>query len=249
MDKTNPPVNAEDDFINTMKMNDDIASIFKASCYDCHSNETKYPWYTAISPLKFWIGHHIEEGREHLNFSEWGTYSLPRAAHKLEECIEMVEEDEMPMESYTFIHRHAILTPKQKESLLNWLTINYDTLRRQAVLSIVTGQFEDDYGNKYDISKSDWKQDTLNTFHIEKWNYHDLYVIAQNDTMNQGERGLYSRIDIVPLRRDSVYNWCYCFTSYSATSAEEAEKTELADKKDIEKGCNGHPFSRMKVVE
>ena len=100
--------------------NPTVLAILKKSCLDCHSNNTKYPWYTTIQPLSMWINHHIEEGKEEMNFSEFETYSLKKQQHKLKELVEQVEEDEMPMSYYTLIHKTAKLTPEEKKTLIDW---------------------------------------------------------------------------------------------------------------------------------
>lgn len=97
-----------------------VLSILKRACYDCHSNNTNYPWYSNIQPVGWWLADHVEEGKEELNFSEFATYSAKKADHKLEEVVEMVEEGEMPLESYTFIHRDAKLTAEEAKTLMNW---------------------------------------------------------------------------------------------------------------------------------
>ena len=125
IDKTNPEVVLENDFITVTNPPENIASIIKTSCYDCHSNETKYPWYTNVSPIAWWIKDHIDEGRDELNFSEWANYKEKRKKHKLEECIELVEENEMPLESYLITHGNAKLTDTQKTELLNWLKAEF----------------------------------------------------------------------------------------------------------------------------
>jgi hypothetical protein len=120
IDKATKPFDANTDLIALIKPDAEIVSILKVSCYDCHSNQPTYPWYTNIAPVSWWIKHHINEGSHHLNFSEWGNYSQKRKDHKLDECIEMVEEDEMPMSSYTLMHKDAKLSSAQKTLLLNW---------------------------------------------------------------------------------------------------------------------------------
>ncbi len=120
IDKTIKPVDANIDLIEVAKSNAEVASILKVSCYDCHSNQPTYPWYTNIAPFSWWIKHHINEGTHHLNFSDWGNYTQKRKDHKLDECIEMIEEDEMPMSSYTLMHKDAKLSPAQKALLINW---------------------------------------------------------------------------------------------------------------------------------
>jgi len=99
---------------------DDIQKMIQRACADCHSNKTNYPWYSKIQPVAWWLNHHIEEGKEELNFSTFATYSLKKQAHKLHEVVEMIEENEMPLSSYTLIHKEAILTEKEKTDLKNW---------------------------------------------------------------------------------------------------------------------------------
>lgn len=97
-----------------------VLSILKRACYDCHSNNTEYPWYANIQPVGWWLADHIEEGKEELNFSEFATYPARKADHKMEEVVEMVDEGEMPLESYTFIHKDAKLTPDEAKLLISW---------------------------------------------------------------------------------------------------------------------------------
>ena len=120
IDKTVEPVNPATDLISLTSANTGVSELLKTACYDCHSNQPTYPWYTNIAPVSWWIKHHINEGSSHLNFSLWGTYSDKRKNHKLEECIEMIEEGEMPMTSYTLIHKEAKLTDAQKMQLVDF---------------------------------------------------------------------------------------------------------------------------------
>ena len=120
IDKNKEPVNPVTDFIVLTSANAEVANTLKIACYDCHSNQPTYPWYTNIAPVSWWIKHHIDEGSHHLNFSIWGTYKDKRKHHKLEECIEMVEEGEMPMSSYTLMHGEAKLTDAQKLQLVEF---------------------------------------------------------------------------------------------------------------------------------
>lgn len=120
IDKTIQPIDSSKDFIALTSANPEIANTLKIACYDCHSNQPTYPWYTNVAPVSWWIKHHINEGSHHLNFSEWGTYSEKRKNHKLEECVEMIEENEMPMSSYTLIHGDAELTDIQKLQLVEF---------------------------------------------------------------------------------------------------------------------------------
>jgi cbb3-type cytochrome oxidase cytochrome c subunit len=120
IDKSIKPVDSRKDFIAMTQPNGDVSSLLKTACYDCHSNQPSYPWYTNIAPVSWWIKHHIDEGQHELNFSEWGSYSEKRKNHKLEECIEMIEEGEMPMASYTWMHKEAKLTDAQKLKLVEF---------------------------------------------------------------------------------------------------------------------------------
>ncbi|RIJ42449.1 heme-binding domain-containing protein [Pontibacter oryzae] len=121
IDKANPPVEPSKDFVMLTNPPKDVALILKESCYDCHSNATTYPWYADVAPVSWWLKDHIDDGRKHLNFSVWAEYTPKKAEHKLEESIEMVEEGEMPMTSYTLMHAESKLTKTEKEKLLGWL--------------------------------------------------------------------------------------------------------------------------------
>jgi hypothetical protein len=99
---------------------ENVHSILKTSCYDCHSNNTYYPWYNNIQPVAWWLNHHVEEGKRELNFNEFATYRIRRQYKKMEEVIDQLKEDEMPLSSYTLIHRDAKLSQDQKLVLSNW---------------------------------------------------------------------------------------------------------------------------------
>ena len=99
---------------------EDVKQILSTSCYDCHSNNTHYPWYFSVQPIAWWLADDIEEGKHHLNFDEFASYNLRRQYKKFEAIGEHIKEDEMPLETYTFIHHSAILSPEQKEKLIQW---------------------------------------------------------------------------------------------------------------------------------
>lgn len=120
IDKENPKVIPRKDFITQTNPPEEVKKLITTSCYDCHSNTTKYPWYSNVAPISWWLADHIEEGREELNFSEWADYSLKKKIHKMEECWEMIEEGEMPLESYLITHGDAVLTADEKELLIEW---------------------------------------------------------------------------------------------------------------------------------
>lgn len=121
IDQTNVQIDHSKDFISLTKPNKEIATLLKSACYDCHSNQTEYPWYSNVAPISWWLKNHIEEASGHLNFSNWGTYTLEQKVHKLEEVVEEVEEGEMPLNSYTWAHEKARLSPIQKEQFLTWI--------------------------------------------------------------------------------------------------------------------------------
>ena len=106
-----------------------VQQLLATSCYDCHSNSTFYPWYAKIQPVSLWLGNHISEGKSQLNFSEFGNYSLRRQYKKLEEINEQVKEGEMPLTSYTLIHRNAKLSPEQKLVIATWITALRDSFK------------------------------------------------------------------------------------------------------------------------
>ncbi len=99
---------------------DDVKKILETSCFDCHSNHTNYPWYTNIQPIGLWMQNHVDDGKKHLNFSEYNTYKPKRKKHKLEEIGEEIKEHEMPLFSYTLIHTDAKMSDEQIALVTNW---------------------------------------------------------------------------------------------------------------------------------
>ena len=99
---------------------EDVKAILKESCYDCHSDVTRYPWYNNITPVNYWMADHVDHGKGHFNVSAWDDYSVKKKDHKFEELIEMVEERWMPLNSYTWAHSEAKLTDAQIQSVINW---------------------------------------------------------------------------------------------------------------------------------
>ncbi|MDE3740719.1 heme-binding domain-containing protein [Maribacter polysaccharolyticus] len=107
-------------FIAETNPSKEVQGVLQNACYDCHSNNTDYPWYSMIAPVSYWLADHVEEGKEELNFSAWESYSDKRKSHKLEEVVEVIEAGEMPLKSYTWVHSEAILTKAQKEAVMAW---------------------------------------------------------------------------------------------------------------------------------
>jgi len=126
IDKENPISAIETDFIEIYHPPAEIVSMLQTSCYDCHSNHSKYPWYTNVAPMSWFVKDHINEAREYFNFSEWSSMTAKRQDHILEECAEEVEENEMPLESYVWMHSEAELTHEQKETLEHY----FNSLRK-----------------------------------------------------------------------------------------------------------------------
>ncbi len=120
IDRTNPPVNKGMDFLTIKNTPQSTATLIRNGCYDCHSNETKYPWYTNIQPVAWFMQNHIDEGRVNLNFSTFATYEPRRQARKLMEAAELVESGEMPLESYILGHPEAKFTDQQKQEIIQY---------------------------------------------------------------------------------------------------------------------------------
>lgn len=96
----------------------DLAVMLKTKCYDCHSAQTEYPWYAEIAPVSYWLRDHVNDAKKHFNVSTWESYSAKKKDHKLDELIEMVEEGEMPLDYYTWLHDD--ITNEEREMLITW---------------------------------------------------------------------------------------------------------------------------------
>ncbi|MBE9599548.1 heme-binding domain-containing protein [Pedobacter sp. MC2016-24] len=97
-----------------------IGALLRSSCYDCHSNNTVYPWYSKVQPFAWWLRSHITEGKRELNFDEFNSYDNKKKKHKLDEVVEMIEKNEMPLSSYTLIHKKAVLSSQEKNEIIAW---------------------------------------------------------------------------------------------------------------------------------
>lgn len=98
----------------------EVLAVLKRSCYDCHSNHTDYPWYSKITPVNWWLNNHINEGKRHVNYSTFASYDAKRRNKNLDETAELVEKGEMPLGSYTWIHKDAVLSEAEKKLLIDW---------------------------------------------------------------------------------------------------------------------------------
>ena len=101
---------------------ENVNHVLKVACNDCHSNLTRYPWYANVQPVAWWLDGHIDHGKGHLNFSEFINRPIAIQNHKFEEIVEMIEEQEMPLPSYTNLglHPEANLTEEQRDMIMNW---------------------------------------------------------------------------------------------------------------------------------
>lgn len=122
IDKSVPEYDETGDFLSVYNPPSEVETIFRTTCYDCHSYSTVYPWYSNIQPVAWWLEDHIEEGRDEMNLSLWEDYSGEDADHLLEEIVEMVEEEKMPLPSYTWAHADARLTDEQREEFTSWVS-------------------------------------------------------------------------------------------------------------------------------
>lgn len=110
---------------------ENVQTILKTACYDCHSNTTQYPWYSNIQPVSWFLNDHVVEGKEELNYSEFTNKRIAVQNHKLEEMIEVVDEKEMPLASYTYfgLHKEANLSDEQRLTLVTWFREQINILK------------------------------------------------------------------------------------------------------------------------
>ena len=107
----------------------EIQSILRRSCYDCHSNNTVYPWYANVQPVGWWLNNHIQGGKRHLNFDEFTSYSLRKQYNRFKDIADQIEQNEMPLTSYLLIHRYAVLSADEKAKIINWTTAMQDSMK------------------------------------------------------------------------------------------------------------------------
>ena len=128
--RTNPPV--ANDLMAANPPPPEIAALLHAACYDCHSYETKWPWYSHIAPVSWLIASDVSNGRHNMNFSDWPTNDPVRIAKRLENMSEEIGYNEMPPKKYTFIHADARLTDSQRKELEDWLDSEAAQLKASA---------------------------------------------------------------------------------------------------------------------
>lgn len=116
------------DFLVANKVPANIKNKLQTSCYDCHSNNTNYPWYSKIQPVAKFLENHVIDGKKELNFSEWDSLSVRRKKSKLKAIASQIQDDEMPLSSYTIIHKDAKFTKAEKQEMIQWMTQKRDSL-------------------------------------------------------------------------------------------------------------------------
>ena len=117
------------DFMQVNNVPSKLQIMMEVSCYDCHSNNTNYPWYSRVQPVAWFLENHIKKGKADLNFNEWGDYSDRRKNSKLRSIISQIEDDEMPLSSYTITHKNAGLSKTEKALLIKYMKELKDSLK------------------------------------------------------------------------------------------------------------------------
>jgi len=116
------------DFTSVYTVPSDVQTILQTACYDCHSNNTNYPWYSGVQPMAWMMRRHITNGKEGLNFSEFGNYAARRQISKLKAIANQIKDDEMPLSSYKMMHKNARMNAVKKKLLLDWMGAKADSL-------------------------------------------------------------------------------------------------------------------------
>jgi hypothetical protein len=117
------------DISNKYPVPAEINTILVKACNDCHSNKTRYPWYAEVQPVSWWLANHVTNGKAHFNFNEFSSYRAAKQYKKMEECIDEVKDGGMPLPSYTWIHKDAILTDTEKKAFLAWCNTVRDSIK------------------------------------------------------------------------------------------------------------------------
>ena len=123
IDKSTPETDQKNDYLTFTNAPQEIATILKESCYDCHSYKTDYPWYSNIAPISWFLQSHISEARDNINLSLWGEFSKEKKISIKQGIIGVIEDNEMPLKSYTLIHTKAKLTDEEQAALVDWFSI------------------------------------------------------------------------------------------------------------------------------
>ncbi len=117
------------DLATVFPVPENVNQIFKKACNDCHTNNTVYPWYSKIQPVAWWLNEHVEDGKKEFNMNEFATFKLRKQFRRIGQVEELVKKGEMPLKSYTLIHRDAILTDVEKQTLYDWSKSIQDSMK------------------------------------------------------------------------------------------------------------------------
>jgi hypothetical protein len=115
VERVNPPVKLE------ILAPPEVKTVLERSCFDCHSNRTRWPWYAYVAPASWFVTHHVEDARGDLNFTEWPAMDFEAQLHDLDEMKEEIEEEEMPLPSYLLVHRSSRLSQQERSMLIAWI--------------------------------------------------------------------------------------------------------------------------------
>lgn len=118
--KVNPPIDENQTLQARIQVSREVNAVLERSCSDCHSSKTRWPWYSNIAPLSWYLVHDVNEGRAELSFSNWGSYTTKRAARKLQEICEQIDKGAMPLKTYALVHPDAKVSDSAKKLLCNW---------------------------------------------------------------------------------------------------------------------------------
>ena len=140
--RVNPPAVVGQSLEEQARLPPEVAGVLERSCMDCHSNRTDWPWYSNVAPASWFVIDHVNHGRRHLNFSEWGRYDRRRAGGLLEGVCETAQTGFMPLDSYTLVHRGARLSPDDVKTLCAWAGANAPIVRTTAMAAARTVRWE-----------------------------------------------------------------------------------------------------------
>ena len=119
-ERTNPPIDPQKTLVTLEHPPANTAEMLDRACSDCHTNSTRWPWYTNVAPISWWIVDHVNEGRRRASFSDWADYDAPRRLKELDETCKRVERHNMPLESYLLVHPEAQLSDRERRAICDW---------------------------------------------------------------------------------------------------------------------------------
>lgn len=125
---TNPPINESQTLQAVTNVPSDVSEIFARSCNDCHSNQTNWVWYSHVAPISWFVVNHVNEGREELNFSKWGNYDERTKETRLNAICYLVENQQMPLDSYLLVHSEAKLSLVDIQKVCDWTKLEVEKL-------------------------------------------------------------------------------------------------------------------------